>query len=120
MRRRGAGRDLDAALEVCRLWAQDLCSGMIFHRPVRSSSTWFAAIWLVTSQKNGASGVKQPARHAGPGSDEVLPAWLHKLRRRGAAAWTASCWRVVEVDEAFIGGRANWGRRAPQMEKVPS
>ena len=41
-------------------------AGTIFHRTRTPLSTWFAAIWLVTSQKNGAS-AQESARHARPG-----------------------------------------------------
>jgi hypothetical protein len=54
-------------------------AGTIFHRSHTPLSTWFAAIWFVTSQKNGVSApVLQDA--LGFGSYETAWAWLHKLR----------------------------------------
>ncbi|MCV7131206.1 IS1595 family transposase, partial [Mycolicibacterium vanbaalenii PYR-1] len=55
-------------------------AGTIFHRTRTPLSTWFAAIWLVTSQKNGAS-AKNLHDMLGLGSYETAWAWLHKLRR---------------------------------------
>src|SRR4051794_25238925 len=55
-------------------------AGTIFHRSHTPLSTWFAAVWFVTSQKNGVSaqGLKDAL---GFGSYETAWAWLHKLRR---------------------------------------
>jgi len=33
-------------------------AGMIFHRIRTPLSTWFAAIWFLTSQKNGMSALR--------------------------------------------------------------
>ena len=55
-------------------------AGTIFHRTRTPLSTWFAAIWLVTSQKNGTS-AKNLHDMLGLGSYETAWAWLHKLRR---------------------------------------
>jgi len=55
-------------------------AGTIFHRSHTPLSTWFAAVWFVTSQKNGVSA--QGLYDAlGFGSYETAWAWLHKLRR---------------------------------------
>jgi hypothetical protein len=55
-------------------------AGTIFHRTRTPLSTWFAAIWLVTSQKNGAS-AQNLHDMLGLGSYETAWVWLHKLRR---------------------------------------
>jgi hypothetical protein len=68
-------------------------------------STWFAAIWLVTSQKNGAS-AKNLHDMLGLGSYETAWAWLHKLRRAMVRPDRELLSDVVEVDESFVGGRA--------------
>ena len=54
-------------------------AGTIFHRSHTPLSTWFAAVWLVTSQKNGVSaqGLQDVL---GFGSYETAWTWLHKLR----------------------------------------
>ena len=55
-------------------------AGTIFHRTRTPLSTWFAAIWFVTSQKNGISALGLQ-RVLGFASYETAWAWLHKLRR---------------------------------------
>ena len=55
-------------------------AGTIFHRTRTPLSTWFAAIWFLTSQKNGMSALGLQ-RVLGFGSYETAWAWLHKLRR---------------------------------------
>ena len=55
-------------------------AGTIVHRSHTPRSTWFAAVWFVTSSKNGVSA--QGLQDAlGFGSYETAWAWLHKLRR---------------------------------------
>ena len=53
-------------------------AGTIFHRIRTPLSTWFAAIWFITSQKNGMSALGLQ-RVLGFGSYETAWAWLHKL-----------------------------------------
>src|SRR5674476_171131 len=55
-------------------------AGTIFHRSHTPLSTWFAAVWFVTSSKNGVS-AKGLQDSLGFGSYETAWAWLHKLRR---------------------------------------
>ncbi|MDQ2846538.1 MAG: transposase, partial [Actinomycetota bacterium] len=55
-------------------------AGTIFHRTRTPLSTCFAAIWLLTSQKNGMSALGLQ-RVLGFGSYETAWAWLQKLRR---------------------------------------
>jgi transposase-like protein len=92
-------------------------AGTIFHRTRTPLSTWFAAIWLVTSQKNGAS-AQNLHDMLGLGSYETAWAWLHKLRRAMVRPDRELLAGVVEVDEAFIGGRAT-GRQGASTDKVP-
>ena len=71
--------DLDAALEVCRVRAQDLGDCRDDLSPHADAvEHWFAAIWLVTSQKNGAS-AQNLHDMLGLGSYETAWVWLHKL-----------------------------------------
>jgi transposase-like protein len=79
-------------------------AGTIFHRSHTPLSTWFAAAWFVTSQKNGVSalGLQQAL---GFGSYETAWAWLHKLRRAMVRPDREMLHGVVELDEAFIGGQ---------------
>src|SRR5699024_4178689 len=67
-------------------------AGTIFHRTRTPLSTWFAAVWLVTSQKNGVSALGLH-RVLGFDSYETAWAWLHKLRRA-----------MVRPDRDLLGG----------------
>jgi hypothetical protein len=97
-------------------------AGTIFHRSHTPLSTWFAAVWLVTSQKNGVSA--QGLQDAlGFGSYETAWAWLHKLRRAmvrpdrdllGDAAEGIA----VELDQSYLGGRST-GKDGGSSDKVP-
>lgn len=92
-------------------------AGTIFHRTRTPMTTWFAAIWLVTSQKNGAS-AQNLHDMLGLGSYETAWVWLHKLRRAMVRPDREQLHGVVEVDESFIGGRAT-GRQGASTSKVP-
>lgn len=77
-------------------------AGTIFDKTRFGLQIWFAAIWHVTSQKDGASALGLQ-RVLGIGSYETAWAWLHKLRR--AMVPTSGQLRgQVEVDESFVGG----------------
>src|SRR4051812_45328933 len=92
-------------------------AGTIFHRSHTPLSTWFAAVWFVTSQKNGVSaqGLKDAL---GFGSYETAWAWLHKLRRAMVRPDRELLGGVVELDQSFVGGRAT-GKRGPSSDKAP-
>jgi len=96
-------------------------AGTIFHRSHTPLSTWFAAVWFVTSQKNGVSA--QGLQDAlGFGSYETAWAWLHKLRRamvrpeREFLGTTPGS--TVELDQSFLGGRSA-GRSGAASTKAP-
>lgn len=65
--------------------------------------TWFAAMWFVTSQKDGASalGLK---RVLGLGSYQTAWTWLHKLRGAMVRPGRDRLRGRIEVDETYIGG----------------
>ena len=77
-------------------------AGTIFHRTRTPLSTWFAAIWFVTSQKTEC-----PPRGRGGllgfGSYETAWAWMHKLRRAMVRPDRDLLTGTVEVDETFVG-----------------
>ena len=77
-------------------------AGTVFHRSRLHLPTWFAAIWVVTSQKNGVSalGLQQVL---GLGSYETAWALLHKLRRAMVRPDRDRLSGLVEVDETFFG-----------------
>ena len=107
-----------------RQWACAGCArrtsvtaGTIFHRSHTPLSTWFAAAWIVTSQKNGVSAVG--LQHAlGFGSYETAWAWMHKLRRAMVRPERDLLHGIVEVDQSFVGGRTAGGD-GNSTDKVP-
>ena len=92
-------------LWMCRACQRrtSVTAGTIFHRTRTPMSTWFAAIWFVTSQKNGVS-AQGLQRVLGFGSYETAWAWLHKLRRAMVRPDRDRLSGTVEVDETMVGG----------------
>jgi transposase-like protein len=79
-------------------------AGTIFqdtHKPLR---LWFRALWLVTSQKTGASALGVQ-RVLGLGSYQTAWAWLHKLRRAMVRPGRDRLTGKVEVDETYLGAQ---------------
>lgn len=107
------------ALWMCRACGRktSVTAGTIFHRTRTPLSTWFAAIWFVTSQKNGVS-AQGLQRVLGFGSYETAWAWMHKLRRAMVRPDRDQLSGVVEVDETFVGG-VTAGRPGASSDKVP-
>ncbi|WP_238992209.1 IS1595 family transposase [Jiangella ureilytica] len=92
-------------------------AGTIFHRTRTPLATWFAAIWFVTSQKNGVSALGLQ-RVLGFGSYETAWAWLHKLRRAMVRPDRDRLSGTVEVDEVMVGG-VDVGTAGAGGDKVP-
>jgi len=92
-------------------------AGTIFHRSHTPLSTWFAAVWFVTSQKNGVS-AKGLQDVLGFGSYETAWAWLHKLRRAMVRPERELLDGVVELDQSFLGGRST-GKQGGSSDKEP-
>jgi len=78
-------------------------AGTIFQDTRKPLTTWFRAIWWVTSQKTGASALGLQ-RVLGLASYETAWSWLHKLRRAMVRTGRDRLSGVVEVDEAYLGG----------------
>lgn len=78
-------------------------AGTIFHRTRTPLSSWFAAIWFLTSQKNGMSALGLQ-RVLGFGSYETAWAWMHKLRRAMVRPERDKLSGIVELDETMVGG----------------
>ena len=104
---------------MCRACARQtsVTAGTIFHRTRTPLSTWFAAIWFVTSQKNGVS-AQGLQRVLGFGSYETAWAWMHKLRRAMVRPDRDLLSGIVEVDETFVGGVSS-GRLGASSDKMP-
>jgi transposase-like protein len=101
----------------CRLCGHEVSvtAGTIFEGTRGSLRTWFSAIWFVTSQKDGASalGLK---RVLGLGSYQTAWAWLHKLRRAMVRPGRERLSGCVEVDETYVGGSKQGGKRGRGAE----
>ena len=78
-------------------------AGTIFEGTRLPLQLWFRAIWMVTSQKSGASALGLQ-RVLGFGSYETAWSWLHKLRRAMVRPGRDRLRGTVEVDEALVGG----------------
>lgn len=80
-----------------------ITAGTIFQDTKKPLVTWFRVIWLVTSQKTGASALNLQ-RVLGLGSYKTAWAWLHKLRRAMVRPGRERLSGRVEVDESYVGG----------------
>jgi transposase-like protein len=78
-------------------------AGTIFQDTRTPLTTWFRAMWWVTSQKTGAS-AKGLQQVLGFGSYETAWTWLHKLRRAMVRPGRDRLSGRIEVDETFLGG----------------
>ena len=103
---------MDNGLYWCKTcsYKASVTAGTIFEGTHKPLSLWFKVIWLVTSQKYGAS-AKGLQRMLGIGSYRTTWLWLHKLRRAMLRPDRDKLSGVVEVDEVFIGGENRSGKR---------
>ena len=77
-------------------------AGTIFQDSHLPLTTWFRAMWHVTSQKNGISALGLQ-RVLGLGSYKTAWAMLHKLRRAMVRPGRERLQGIVEVDETYWG-----------------
>ena len=87
----------------CRHQAS-VTAGTIFQDSHLPLTTWFRAMWYVTSQKNGISALGLQ-RVIGLGSYKTAWALLHKLRRAMVRPGRDRLRGLVEVDETYWGGK---------------
>ena len=85
-------------------------AGTIFERTRIPLRTWFAAMWFVTSQKDGASALGLQ-RVLGLASYQTAWTWLHKLRRAMVRPDRDRLRGRIEVDETYVGGHDVGGKR---------
>jgi transposase-like protein len=86
----------------CR-YQVSVTAGTIFQDSHLSLTTWFRAMWHVTSQKNGISALGLQ-RVLGLGSYKTAWSVLHKLRRAMVRPGRDRLHGMVEVDETYWGG----------------
>ena len=102
---------------ACRYQAS-VTAGTIFQDTRKPLRMWFRAVWLLTSQKNGASAVSVQ-RALGLGSYLTAWTWLHKLRRAMVRPGRDLLKGRVEVDETFVGGEeANVAGRQTERKSL--
>jgi transposase-like protein len=87
----------------CRHQAS-VTAGTVFQDSHLPMTTWFRAMWYVTSQKNGVSALGIQ-RVLGLGSYKTAWALLHKLRRAMVRPGRDHLRGTVEVDETYWGGK---------------
>jgi|TARA_B100001971_G_scaffold76853_1_gene70856 transposase-like protein len=92
-----------------------ITAGTVFERTRKPLRTWFQAMWLVTSQKHGASALGLQ-RVLGLGSYQTAWTWLHKLRRAMVRPGRQRLHGSVEVDETYVGGAEKGGKRGRGTE----
>ena len=85
-------------------------AGTIFHRTRTPLTVWFEAAWLLTVQKHGASALGLQ-RVLGLGSYQTAWVMLHRFRRAMGVSDRSKLSGEVEVDETFIGGKNQPGKR---------
>lgn len=86
----------------CRHQAS-VTAGTIFQDSHLPLTTWFRAMWHITTQKNGVSALGLQ-RVLGLGSYKTAWALLHKLRRAMVRPGRDRLHGLVEVDETYWGG----------------
>ncbi len=93
-------------------------AGTIFDKTRTPLTTWFAAVWYVTNQKNGVSALGLQ-RVLGLGSYQTAWAMMHKLRRAMVRPDRDRLSGVVEVDETYVGGEEPGVRGRETHTKTP-
>lgn len=106
---------------MCRLCRHQctVTAGTIFEKTRTPLRSWFAAVWYITSQKNGVSALGLQ-RVLGLGSYETAWTMLHRLRRAMVNPERERLSGVVEVDETYVGGRDEGKTRAPHPDSKKS
>lgn len=106
---------------MCRLCRRQstVTAGTIFDKTRTPLSSWFAAAWYITGQKNGVSALGLQ-RILGLGSYQTAWTMLHRLRRAMVNPERERLSGVVEVDETYIGGRDDGKTRPPHRDSKKS
>jgi transposase-like protein len=102
--------------QACRR-ETSVAAGTIFQDSKLPLTTWFRAMWQVTSQKNGMSALGLQ-RVLGLGSYKTAWAMLHKLRRAMVGPGRERLRGIVEVDETYWGGEEEGVRGRGAIEKA--
>lgn len=98
----------------CR-FGTTVTAGTIFQDSHQPLTTWFRAMWWMTNQKTGLSGLGLH-RLLGLGSYRTAWMMLHKLRSAMVRPGRDRLSGTVEIDESYVGGLEE-GVRGRQTEK---
>lgn len=98
----------------CR-FGTTVTAGTIFQDSHQPLTTWFRAMWWMTNQKTGLSGLGLQ-RLLGLGSYRTAWMMLHKLRSAMVRPGRDRLSGTIEVDETYVGGLEE-GVRGRQTEK---
>lgn len=98
----------------CR-YQSTVTSGTLFEKTRTPLSSWFAAAWYITNQKNGVSALGLQGV-LGLGSYQTAWSMLHRLRRAMVNPERDKLHGIVEVDETYVGGRDEGNIRAPHED----
>lgn len=90
-------------------------AGTILEGTRKSLRLWFLAMWLIVSEKNGIS-AKGLQRQLGFSRYETVWTWLHKLRRAMVRPGRDLLSGSAEIDETYVGGKAE-GKRGRGADK---
>lgn len=92
-----------------------ITAGTVFERTRTPLRAWFQAMWLIMSQKHGASALGLQ-RVLGLGSYQTAWTWLHKLRRAMVRPGRELLHGSIEIDETYIGGTGKGRKRGRSTE----
>lgn len=98
----------------CR-FGTTVTAGTIFQDSHQPLTVWFRAMWWMTNQKTGLSGLGLQ-RLLGLGSYRTAWMMLHKLRSAMVRPGRDRLTGTIEIDEAYVGGLEE-GVRGRQTEK---
>ena len=110
-----AGQRARGSARVCGRQTS-VTAGTIFHRTRTPLRLWFAAAWLMTSQKHGVSALGVQ-RTLGLGSYQTAWAMLHRYREAMVRPGRERLRGHVEVDETYVGGVEEQRRRTPDGDQ---
>jgi transposase-like protein len=115
----GGGAAIRRDLWRCKQCGREtsVMAGTVFQDSKLPLTIWFRAMWQVTSQKNGISALGLQ-RVLGLGSYKTAWLLLHKLRRAMVRPGRDRLRGVVEVDEAYWGGKEEGVRGRQTVDKA--
>lgn len=100
----------------CR-FGTTVTAGTIFQDSHQPLTVWFRAMWWMTNQKTGLSGLGLQ-RLLGFGSYRTAWMMLHKLRSAMVRPWRDRLTGNIEVDEAYVGGLEEGARGRGTEQKA--